>query len=59
MAMAGILGSGAEDRQIKGKLLVVSVPSNEPASAAVPILGTLAVGYFQCLHCCSLPIGIV
>ena len=38
---------GVEGRQIKGKLLVVSVPRNELAFAAVAmILGTLAVGYF-------------
>ena len=38
---------GAEERQIKGKLLVASVPSNELRLAAVAmILGTLAVGYF-------------
>ena len=38
---------GAEERQIKGKLLVASVPSKELSLAAVAmILGTLAVGYF-------------
>ena len=38
---------GAEERQIKGKLLVVSVPRNELAFVAVAmILGTFAVGYF-------------
>ena len=38
---------GAEERQIKGKLLIASVPGNELRLAAVAmILGTLAVGYF-------------
>ena len=38
---------GAEERQIKGRLLVVSIPRYESALATVAmILGTLAVGYF-------------
>ena len=38
---------GAVERQIEGKLLVASVPSNELGLAAVTIiLGTLAAGFF-------------